>query len=127
MLLRSIKEFTFGKFLIIQKHKNIRSIKNMLTNLLISVIILINIYILYYTRKTLENIIDILGEKQGVEEVDHNILNFRERISRIRDNELEEIEMFDDVPLYTLENKYHEELSGVEIITEERELQLERK
>lgn len=99
----------------------------MLTNLLISVIILINIYILYYTRKTLEDIIDILGEKQGVEEVDHNILNFRERISRIRDNELEEIEMFDDVPLYTLENKYHEELSGVEIITEERELQLERK
>lgn len=127
MLLRSIKEFTFGKFLIIQKHKNIRSIKNMLTNLLISVIILINIYILYYTRKTLEDITDILGEKQGVEEVDRNILNFRERISRIRDNELEEIEMFDDVPLYTLENKYHEELSGVEIITEERELQLERK
>lgn len=102
----------------------------MLTNLLIGVIILINIYnihTLYCTGKTLENIIDILSEKQGVEEVDHNILNFRERISRIRDNELEEIEMFDDVPLYTLEDKYHEELSGVEIITEERELQLERK
>ena len=96
---------------------------------LIMALLLVNIFfsvfiMLYYKRREYESGIEVQEPSKTPVEVE--ILEFQERIQNMKE-ELATTEYFSGVPLFTPKADKYDEKSGIEVITPEMEMALEKR